>query len=158
MAKRIGSIKNVTFENTTFADVPQCFEAGTTNIAGVIGLGYAIDFISQFEKKEIQSYLKNLTAEATEKILTINDLQIIGTAREKSSIISFAMKNVHPHDVATFLGVENIAVRAGNHCTQPLMDYFKLPGTTRASFTIYNTMEEVDRLVATLKDIHKFFS
>jgi len=151
-------IKNVTFENTTFADVPQRFEAGTTNIAGVIGLGYAIDFISQFEKKDIQTYLKKLTTEATEKILTINDLQIIGTAREKSSIISFAMKNVHPHDVATFLGAENIAVRAGNHCTQPLMDYFKLPGTTRASFTIYNTMEEVDRLVATLKDIHKFFS
>ena len=151
-------IKNVTFENTTFADVPQRFEAGTTNIAGVIGLGYAIDFMTQFEKKEIQSYLKNLTAEATEKILTINDLRIIGTAKDKSAILSFAFGNVHPHDVATFLGAENIAVRAGNHCTQPLMDYFKLPGTTRASFTIYNTMEEVDRLVATLKDIQNFFS
>ena len=151
-------IKNVTFENTTFADVPQRFEAGTTNIAGVIGLGYAIDFMTQFEKKEIQSYLKNLTAEATEKILTINDLRIIGTAKDKSAILSFAFGNVHPHDVATFLGAENIAVRAGNHCTQPLMDHFKLLGTTRASFTIYNTMEEVDRLVATLKDIQNFFA
>ena len=112
----------------------------------------------QFEKKEIQAYLKNLTAEATEKILTINDLRIIGMAKEKSAILSFAFGNVHPHDVATFLGAENIAVQAGNHCTQPLMDYFKLPGTTRASFTIYNTMEEVDRLVATLKDIQKFFA
>jgi len=151
-------IKNVTFENTTFAEAPQRFEAGTTNIAGVIGLGYAIDFISQFEKKEIQTYLKNLTDEATEKILRINDLRIIGTAKKKSAILSFAFKNIHPHDVATFLGAENIAVRAGNHCTQPLMDYFKLHGTTRASFTIYNTMEEVDRLVATLKDIQNFFA
>jgi len=140
------------------SDFPQCFEAGTTNIAGVIGLGYAIDFISQFEKKEIQSYLKKLTSEATEKILTVNDLRIIGTSKNKSAILSFTFGNVHPHDVATFLGAENIAVRAGNHCTQPLMEYFKLPGTTRASFTIYNTMEEVDRLVARLKDIQKFFA
>ena len=151
-------IKNVTFDNTIFADVPQRFEAGTTNIAGVIGLGYAIDFISQFDKKKIQSYLKQLTSGATEKILQVNGLKIIGTAKEKSAIFSFAFGNIHPHDVATFLGAENIAVRAGNHCTQPLMDYFKLPGTTRASFTIYNTMKEVDRLVATLKEIQKFFS
>ena len=151
-------IKNVTFEKTTFADAPQRFEAGTTNIAGVIGLGYAIDFISQFEKKEIQSYLKKLTVEATEKLLEINDLRIIGRAEKKSAILSFALKNVHPHDVATFLGAENIAVRAGNHCTQPLMDFFQLPGTTRASLTIYNTMEDVDRLVATLKDVQNFFT
>ena len=151
-------IKNVTFDNTTFAEAPQKFEAGTTNIAGVIGLGYAIDFISRFEKKGIQNYLKKLTAEATEKILAVNELKIIGTAKEKSAILSFVLGNVHPHDIATFLGAENIAVRAGNHCTQPLMDQFGLPGTTRASFTIYNTMEEVDRLVATLKDIQKFFS
>ena len=102
--------------------------------------------------------MKKLTVEATEKLLEINDLRIIGRAEKKSAILSFALKNVHPHDVATFLGAENIAVRAGNHCTQPLMDFFQLPGTTRASLTIYNTMEDVDRLVATLKDVQNFFT
>ena len=151
-------IKNVTFEETIFADVPQRFEAGTPNIAGVIGLGYAIDFLNQFPKIAIQKHLKELTQYATDQLLSLNDLRIIGTATNKSAIISFALKNIHPHDVATFLGAENIAVRAGNHCTQPIMDFFNLSGTTRVSFTIYNTKADVDLLVEKLRGIQTFFT
>ncbi len=151
-------IKNVTFEETTFADVPQRFEAGTTNVAGVIGLGTAIDFVNQLDRRAIINYLNDLTLDATGKLLKINGLEIVGTAKNKSSIISFALRNIHPHDVATFLGTDHIAVRAGNHCTQPVMDYFNLPGTTRASFTIYNQPEEVDFLVEKIKEIQQFFS
>lgn len=151
-------IKNVTFEETTFADVPQRFEAGTTNVAGVIGLGAAIDFVNQLDRRAVMNYLNDLTLDVTGKLLKINNLEIIGNAKNKSSIISFSLKNIHPHDVATFLGTDHIAVRAGNHCTQPVMDYFNLPGTTRASFTIYNRPEEIDLLVEKIKEIQQFFS
>ena len=151
-------INSVSFETTTFAAVPQRFEAGTTNIAGVIGLGAAIEFLMKLNKTEILVHLKNLSQTATEALCNIDGLKIIGTAKNKSAIVSFTLGNVHPHDVATFLGVENIAVRAGNHCTQPLMDFYRLPGTTRASFTIYNTQEEVLQLAAALKDIQRFFA
>jgi cysteine desulfurase/selenocysteine lyase len=148
----------VSFEDTIFAPVPQRFEAGTSNIAGVVGLGTAIDFLKQFDKNEIQAYLHELTETATEALLKINGLKIIGMAKNKSAIISFSMDKVHPHDVATFLAIENIAVRAGNHCTQPLMDFYNLPGTTRASFTIYNDHEEAVQLASVLKDIQQFFA
>ena len=151
-------IKSVTFEETTFADVPQRFEAGTTNVAGVIGLGAAIDFVNQLDRIAVGDYLNNIALDATDKLLKINDLEITGKAKNKTSIISFSLKNIHPHDVATFLGTDHIAVRAGNHCTQPVMDYFNLPGTTRASFTIYNRPEEVDFLVEKIKEIQQFFS
>jgi cysteine desulfurase / selenocysteine lyase len=151
-------VNSVSFETTTFAAVPQRFEAGTTNIAGVIGLGAAIEFVMKFDKNEILAHLKNLTETATEALQQIEGLKIIGAAKNKSAIVSFTLGNVHPHDVATFLGAENIAVRAGNHCTQPLMDFYGLPGTTRASFTIYNTQEEVVKLAETLKDIQRFFA
>ena len=152
-----GMINSVSFEETTFAAVPHRFEAGTTNIAGVIGFGSAIDFLQQFDKNEILVHLKNLTQTATEALLKINGLKIYGTAKNKSAIISFTLGNVHPHDVATFLGAENIAVRAGNHCTQPLMDFYGLPGTTRASFSIYNTPEEALRLAEALREVQRFF-
>jgi cysteine desulfurase/selenocysteine lyase len=151
-------IRSVSFEDTIFAPVPQRFEAGTSNIAGVVGLGTAIDFLKQFDKNEIQAYLHELTETATEALLKINGLKIIGMAKNKSAIISFSMDKVHPHDVATFLAIENIAVRAGNHCTQPLMDFYNLPGTTRASFTIYNDHEEAVQLASVLKDIQQFFA
>ncbi len=151
-------VNSVSFETTTFAAVPQRFEAGTTNIAGVIGLGAAIEFLMKFDKNEILAHLKNLTETATEALQQIEGLKIIGAAKNKNAIVSFTLGNVHPHDVATFLGAENIAVRAGNHCTQPLMDFYGLPGTTRASFTIYNTQEEVVKLAETLKDIQRFFA
>jgi len=157
-------IKNVTFEKSSFLDGPQKFEAGTTNIAGIIGLGYAIDYLNTFNKKDIQKYLKHLRTYAVNKMLEIKGLRIIGSINngnnsidQAGSIISFIMDGIHPHDVATILGVEKIAVRAGNHCTQPLMDFLELPGTTRASFTIYNTPFEIDKMIDALKGIQQFF-
>ena len=151
-------IRNVTFEETLFATVPQRFEAGTSNIAGVIGLGYAIDFIKQFDKNASAYYVKELGQYAREKLLTVNGLQIIGKAKETTGIVSFFLKNIHPHDVATFLGAANIAVRAGHHCTQPLMDFFEIPGTSRASFSIYNNKEEIDKLTEEVKAVQQFFN
>ena len=151
-------IKEVSFETTTFADAPQKFEAGTRNLAGVIGLGYAIDYVSNHNKTEILDYLKYLGKYAFDKLSSINDLEIFGNPNRNSNILSFNLKNIHPHDVATFLAEENIAVRAGHHCTQPVMDFYGIPGTIRASFTIYNSAVEVDQLVKTLKEIQKFFA
>lgn len=150
-------IKNVTFEETIFAEVPQRFEAGTTNIAGVIGLGAAIDFVSSLDRVGVANYIKGLTDYAMDKLLKINDLEVVGTAKNKSSIISFTLNNIHPHDVATFLGTDNIAIRAGNHCTQPVMDFYKIAGTTRVSFSIYNHTAEIDILVEKIKEIREFF-
>ena len=151
-------IKNVTFEETIFAEVPQRFEAGTTNIAGVIGLGAAIDFVNSLDRVAVVDYINDITNDLMSKLLEVNDLEIVGTAKNKSSIVSFSLKNIHPHDVATFLGTDNIAVRAGNHCTQPVMDFYKIPGTTRASFSIYNHTAEIDILVEKIKEIQQFFS
>ncbi len=151
-------IRTVTYQTATFAPPPQKFEAGTTNIAGVIGLGYAIDFLNQFDKKELAKYVKKLGDYAREKLLTINDLSIIGEAKNKTGIVSFVLKNIHPHDVATFLGSANIAIRAGHHCTQPLMDFYEIPATSRASFSIYSNLEEIDFLVEEVKNIQAFFS
>ncbi|MEO1261325.1 MAG: SufS family cysteine desulfurase [Bacteroidota bacterium] len=151
------AIKNVEFKGTSFAGHPRKFEPGTQNIAGVIGLGYAIDFLNKINKKMLREYLFYLTKNAEEKLKNINGLKIIGNAKNKSSVISFILDNIHPHDIATFLGSENIAVRAGQHCTQPLMDFYKLPGTTRASFAMYNTREEVDRMVEVVQEVKDFF-
>ncbi|MEZ5040801.1 MAG: cysteine desulfurase [Saprospiraceae bacterium] len=151
-------IKDVTFEKTTFAGLPNKFEAGTPNIAGAVGLGYAIDFLHELDRNAALEQLKALSDYAHEVLAGINGLRIIGTATRKSAIISFTMEGVHPHDMATFLGEENIALRAGHHCTQPIMDFYNIPATIRASFSIYNNKDEVDRLVQTLKDIQTFFA
>ena len=151
-------IRTVRFEESTFADIPQRFEAGTTNIAGVIGLGYAIDFLQQFDKNTIAQYVKKLGQYAQEQLAEINSLNIIGQAANKTGIVSFVLQNVHPHDVATFLGEANIAIRAGHHCTQPLMDFYEIPGTSRASFSIYNTKEEVDKLKVAVQEVVDFFA
>ncbi len=151
-------IREVSFEDTIFAEHPQKFEAGTTNIAGIIGLGYAMMFLQQYNKKQIVKYLDELGGYARQELKSVKSLKIVGKAKRKSPIISFHFKNIHPHDVATFLGAENIAIRAGHHCTQPLMDIFDIPGTSRASFTFYNTFEEVDRMVKVLKEMKKFLS
>ena len=150
-------IRSVSFEATTFAPIPQRFEAGTTNIAGVIGLGYAIDFLNLLDKKAIGTYLKSLGKYAQEQLSAIEDLTIIGTAAEKTGIISFVIKDIHPHDIASFLGAANIAIRAGHHCTQPLMRHLALPATSRASLSIYNTEEDIDLLVAAIKETIDFF-
>jgi len=152
-----GSIKNVAFEQTTFSEAPSVFESGTPNIAGVMGLGAAIDFIAQFDKNEIADYVHELGRYARIQLATIEGLKIIGTAENYSGIVSFNLGTIHAHDVATFLNEENIAVRAGHHCTQPLMDIFEVPATVRVSFTIYNTKKEIDRLVVALKKIKQFF-
>lgn len=151
-------IRTVTYQDTTFAPIPQKFEPGTTNIAGVIGLGYAIDFLQQFDKITIAKYVKKLGNYAREKLLLLNDLSIIGNADDQTGIISFVLENIHPHDVATFLGEANIAIRAGHHCTQPLMDFYQIPATSRASFSIYNNEEEIDLLVEEVQNIQNFFS
>ncbi len=151
-------IREVSFEETTFADVPQRFEAGTTNIAGIVGLGHALDYLATLPKKDIQLHIQQLTAYCTEKLLEIPGVRIIGTAPKKSGIVSFVMEDIHPHDVATMLGEMNIAIRAGHHCTQPLMEMWELPGTTRASFSIYNSVEDVDKLVEAVRQTQLFFA
>ncbi len=150
-------IRSVSFEETSFAPSPQRFEAGTTNIAGVIGLGYAIDFLNQLDKKAIGVYLKSLGKYAQEQLSAIDGLTIIGTASEKTGIISFTLQDIHPHDIASFVGANNIAIRAGHHCTQPLMKHLNLPATSRASLSIYNTQEDIDLLVAAIRETIDFF-
>lgn len=151
-------IRLVSYEDTTFAPAPQKFEAGTTNIAGVIGLGYAVDYLATFDRGEIHKRMKELRAYALDKLAEVPEIRIIGQSDHCSGIVSFMLGNVHPHDVATFLGSEQIAVRAGHHCTQPLMNLLEIPATTRASFSIYSEEKEIDRLAAELKNIHSFFA
>lgn len=151
-------IRDVTFEQTTFAGLPNKFEAGTPNIAGAIGLGLAIDFLSSIDRQTALRELKDLQAYAQNALTSLDDLTIIGQAEDKTAIFSFTLNGIHPHDIATFLGEEQIATRAGHHCTQPIMDFFGLPATTRASFSIYNTENDVDHLVKTLGEIQAFFS
>ena len=157
-------IRDVTFEKTIFAGLPQKFEAGTPNIAGVIALGAAIDFIEKIGRPNIGQHVSQLTQLATEQLLRIKDLEIIGTAKAKTGIISFILRaspdfsgGVHPHDIATILAENNIAIRAGHHCTQPIMDFFDIPGTVRASFSVYNTVEDIEKLVAGLFSVKRFF-
>jgi cysteine desulfurase/selenocysteine lyase len=150
-------IQNVSLEETSFLPPPQCFEAGTTNIAGVIGLGAAIDYLRQYEKRAIRDYLHKLRNYALDQMSQIEGFQLIGSRTDSSAIISFEIKGVHPHDVATILGAHQIAIRAGNHCTQPLMDFLNLPGTSRISFSIYNTMQEVDQMIIALKEVKELF-
>jgi len=150
-------IRTVTFEETTFAKVPHKFEAGTPHIAGAIGLGSAIDFINTLDRKAVIQHLENLRDYATAKLSAINGVHIIGQASAKTAILSFTLEGVHPHDMATFLAAEGIAVRAGHHCTQPVMDFYGLPGTTRASFSIYNTLDEIDALAKAVEEVRAFF-
>ncbi|MCX7983394.1 MAG: cysteine desulfurase [Bacteroidetes bacterium] len=145
-------IRSVTFEKTLFNELPYKFEAGTPNIAGVIGLGVAIEYLTQFDWSTIAMYEKELLTYATEQVKAINGVRIIGTAAEKVGVLSFLIENIHPHDVGTILDEEGIAVRAGHHCAQPVMEHFGIPATTRASFAFYTTKEEIDYLV---RGIHK---
>ena len=126
-------------------------------LQGLLAWAMRLIFLNQFDKNNIAKYVKALGDYTREKLLAINDLSIIGAAKNKTGIVSFVLKNVHPHDVATFLGAANIAIRAGHHCTQPLMDFYGLPATSRASFSIYNNREEVDFLVEEVGNILDFF-
>ena len=141
-------IRTVTFEKTTYADLPHKFEAGTPNISAVIGLGTAIDYLNGIGMPNIAAHEHELLVHGTELLSAIPGLRIIGTAREKAGVISFVMEGIHPHDVGTILDHEGIAVRTGHHCAQPVMDRFGVPATTRASLSFYNTIEELDALAA----------
>ena len=150
-------ISKVTFEETTYNSLPYKFEAGTANIAGSIGLGAAIDYVNSIGITNIAAHEHELLELATEELLKINGLKIIGKSDNKCSLISFVLENVHPHDVGTFLDFEGIAIRTGHHCTQPLMARFGIPATSRASFGLYNTKEEVETLAAGIKKVIEVF-
>jgi len=150
-------ISKVTFEKTTYNELPHKFEAGTPNIAGAIGLGKAIDYVSKVGIENISIHEMNLLEYATEAVKLIPGLKIIGTSKEKVGVLSFVLDNVHPHDIGTFLDFEGVAIRTGHHCTQPVMDYYGIPATSRASFAMYNTKEEIDVLVNGLKKIVEEF-
>ncbi len=144
-------IKTVTFEKTTYADLPHKFEAGTPNIADGIAFGTCIDYINSIGVANMAQQEKGLLVYATEKLLAIKGLSIYGTAAKKTSVISFNLEGIHPYDVGSILDKLGVAVRTGHHCTQPIMDFYGIPGTVRASFAFYNTIEEVDILVAAVK-------
>ena len=140
-------IAEVTFKKTTYADLPHKFEAGTPNICGGIAFGAALDYMNTIGLKAIAEYENELLDYATQKLLEIDGLKIYGTAKNKTSVISFNIEEIHPYDIGTILDKLGIAVRTGHHCAQPIMDFYKIPGTVRASFSFYNTKEEVDVLV-----------
>jgi cysteine desulfurase/selenocysteine lyase len=139
-------IKEVTFEKTTYADLPHKFEAGTPNIAGVIAFGTAIDYLNNIGFDNIAEYENALLKYATEKLSQIEGLKIYGTSAHKTSVISFNIGEIHPYDIGTIIDKLGVEVRTGHHCAQPIMDFYKIPGTVRASFSFYNTFEEVDVL------------
>ena len=144
-------IKNVSFEKTIFNELPFKFEAGTPNIIGGIALGTAIEYIESIDRKSAFDYEKKLLTYAEQELLKIEGVQVFGTSSEKTSLVSFNVGSIHPFDLGTLLDKQGIAVRTGHHCTQPLMDFYNIPGTIRASFSIYNTVEEVDLFLNALR-------
>ena len=151
-------IKSVTFEKTTYAGLPSKFEAGTPAIASQIGLGAAIDYLNSIDRKKAAKHEHELLRYATERLTEIEGVRIVGTAREKTSVLSFVIDDIHPHDIGTILDQEGIAVRAGHHCAQPVMQRFNIPATARASFAFYNTKDEVDVLANTIERVVEIFS
>lgn len=151
-------IATVSFEKTTYADLPHKFEAGTPNIEGGIVLGTAIDYLNEIGFENIAKYEHELLEYATAKLLEIEGLKIYGTAKEKTSVISFNIEGIHPYDIGTIIDKLGIAVRTGHHCAQPIMDFYKIPGTIRASFAFYNTKEEIDIFVEAVKKAQMMLS
>ena len=143
-------ISEVTFEKTTYAELPHKFEAGTPNIAGVIAFGVALDYMNGIGFDQIAAYEDELLQYATQKLSAIDQVIIYGTSKEKTAVISFNIEGVHPYDIGTIIDKLGIAVRTGHHCAQPIMDYYKIPGTVRASFSFYNTKEEIDLFIEAL--------
>ena len=150
-------IERVTFERTTFAPPPARFEAGTPPIAGTVGLHAAIDYVASFDPAAVAAHEHDLLAYATERLSALNSIRLYGTAPGKAAIVSFTMDGVHPHDIGTILDRAGVAVRVGHHCAQPLMDHFDIAGTVRASFGLYNTRADVDRLVDGLDEVREIF-
>ncbi|GIW52910.1 MAG: cysteine desulfurase [Gemmatimonadales bacterium] len=150
-------ILSVSFERTTYAPIPAKFEAGTPHIAGVIGLGAAIDYLERLDRSQIAAHEADLLSYATERLSEVPGLRIIGTAAHKAAVISFVLEGIHAHDVGTIVDQEGVAIRTGHHCTQPVMEFFGVPATARASFALYNTRDEVDALVRALFKVREVF-
>ncbi len=153
-----GMIRSVSFEKTTFAPIPDKFEAGTPAIAAGIGLGAAIDYINSIDFEAAAAYEHELLEYATERLSDIPGVKIIGTAANKASVLSFTIEGIHPHDIGTILDQQGIAIRAGHHCAQPVMQFFDVPATARASFAFYNTREEVDKLADAVQKVIEVFA
>ena len=153
-----GMIRTVSFEKTTYAPIPEKFEAGTPAIAAAIGLGAAIDYINGLDFNAAAEYEHSLLEYATERLADIPEVTIIGTAAEKASVLSFTIEGIHPHDIGTILDQQGIAIRAGHHCAQPVMNFFDVPATARASFAFYNTREEVDKLADAIQKVIEVFA
>ncbi len=150
-------IHTVSFEGSTWAEGPQRFEAGTPNIAGAVALGAAIDYVQSIGLPVIAAHESALLAEATERMLALPGVRLVGTARHKAGILSFLVDGIHPHDLGTILDTEGVAIRAGHHCAMPLMARFGIPGTARASLALYNTQADIDALVAGVRKAQKLF-
>jgi cysteine desulfurase/selenocysteine lyase len=150
-------IRSVTFEKTTYNELPYKFEAGTPHIAGAIGLGAALDYLSKRDMARIATYERELLAYGTDRLISIPGLRLIGTAREKTGVLSFVVKGIHPHDAGTVLDRLGIAVRTGHHCAQPVMQRFGIPATTRASLAFYNTPSDLDALADGVRKIQELF-
>ncbi|MBI5149573.1 MAG: cysteine desulfurase [Candidatus Omnitrophica bacterium] len=151
-------ISSVTFQKTTYAALPYKFEAGTPHVAGVIGLGAAVDYVLSVGFNAIEGYEQKLLEYGTKALSAVPGLKLIGTAKEKVSILSFVLPNAHAHDIGTLVNDEGVAIRTGHHCTQPVMKHFGVPATSRASLTFYNTAEEIDALVKALRKVREVFS
>jgi cysteine desulfurase/selenocysteine lyase len=150
-------IASVTFEKTTYNTLPYKFEAGTPNIADAIGLGAAVRYLNSVGLDRIAAYEHDLLAYATKVVSAIPGVRLIGTAKEKASVLSFLLEGVHAHDLGTILDREGVAIRAGHHCAQPVMDFFGVPATARASLAFYNTREDIDRLAAAIDKAKELF-
>ena len=150
-------IRSVTFEKTTYADLPHKFEAGTPHIAGAVGLGAAVDYVQRIGFEAVAPHEADLLAYGTAVLSEVKGLRLIGTAANKASIVAFVMKGAHPHDVGTIVDTEGVAIRTGHHCTQPIMDRFGVPATARASVAMYNTRGEIDVLVHALERVREMF-
>jgi len=151
-------IRSVTFDETIYAPVPAKFEAGTPHIAGVIGLGAAVDYLSALDWGHIAAHEADLLKYATDSVTGIPGVRLIGTAAHKAAVVSFVVDGVHAHDVGTILDQDGVAVRTGHHCTQPVMDFFGVPATARASFAFYNGRDDVDVLVEALGRVRQVFA
>jgi cysteine desulfurase/selenocysteine lyase len=151
-------ISSVTFEKTTYNVVPHKFEAGTPHIAGAIGLGAAVDYVSSIGLDGISRHERALLEYGTEALSKVPGLRLVGTARDKASVLSFVMSGVHPHDIGTIVDGEGVAIRTGHHCCQPVMDRYGVPATARASIAMYNTQNDIDALVRALGRVKEMFS
>jgi cysteine desulfurase/selenocysteine lyase len=150
-------ISSVTFEKTTYNQLPYKFEAGTPNIAGVVGMGAAIDYLNSIDRVAASAHEDNVLAYATERLREVPGTRVIGEARDKTGVLSFVMDNAHPHDVGTVLDREGVAVRTGQHCAQPVMDRYGITATIRASLALYNTREDIDALIKALARVREVF-